>query len=464
MGNGKRRLACAAILAIAAAMGRTPLPAQEPLEPRIERLARPYLENDIVLGMTVGVLHEGRAEFFGYGALSRQDRRAPDGETIFEIGSITKVFTGLLLADAVVQGRVALDQTAGELLPAGVAMPGGPEQRIQLVHLATHTSGLPRLPENFQIADAANPYAAYSVDDLYAFLNGHTLARAPGEKSEYSNLAQGLLGHLLSLEAGSTYEELLRRRIALPLDMPSTRITLDEAQTARLAPGSQVNLQPAANWDLATLAGAGAIRSTARDMLRFAAAMIDPPEGKLGEAIELAWKVHQPPLAEEDFAMGLGWHVARDGATRWHTGQTGGYHAMLLVHRPTKASVVLLANTATMEVDRLAEDVLRMVLGAEVEPRQFEAVVAVPLEMMQKYAGRYELAPGAVFTVSVDDGKLMVGLTGQPTLEVFARAEREWFYKVVDASLTFHVNEAGKCTSLTLRQNGVAHEAKRITE
>jgi CubicO group peptidase (beta-lactamase class C family) len=212
------------------------------------------------------------------------------------------------------------------------------------------------------------------------------------------------------------------------------------------------------------LAGAGAVRSTANDMLAFVRANLDPPKGELGQAIEMAWNIHQKPIAETDFAMGLGWHVARDCQTRWHNGQTGGYHAMVLINRPLRIGVVVLANTATGEIDRLAEDLVRMLAGAKVPPRTFEKreTVEVEPEVLERYVGKYELAPGVVFTVSAEDGKLMVGLTGQPTFQVFPRSETEWFYKVVDATLTFKVNDDGQCRALILFQNGIRQTAKRV--
>jgi CubicO group peptidase (beta-lactamase class C family) len=436
--------------------------AQVPLQERIARIAQPYLDNEIIVGMTIGVLHEGQAQTFGYGRLSKDDPHVPSGDTVYEIGSISKVFTGILLADAVRQGHVKLDQAAGELLPSDVTLPTHGGRPIVLQDLATHTSGLPRLPDNLKMTNPDNPYADYTVEDLYTFLNAHKIGRAPGKKSEYSNLGQGLLGHLLARQASCTYEQLLQDRIAAPLDMTSTSITLSEQQKSQLAPPHAADGQPGTNWDLPVFAGAGAIRSTASDMLRFAEANLEPPAGILGEAIELAWTIHQQPLVPADFAMGLGWHVARDGSTRWHNGQTGGYHSMFLVNRDIKTSVVLLTNTATGEVDRLAEDIMRMIAGAQIEPRTFEKAKAVPSEVLHKYVGKYELAPGAVFTITVQDDKLMVGLTGQPTFQVFARSDTQWFYKVVSATITFEVGDDGKCNSLELFQNGARLIAKRV--
>lgn len=341
-------------------------------------------------------------------------------------------------------------------------MPTHRERPITLQDLATHVSGLPRMPENLQITNTANPHPDYTVDQLYAFLDGHKLARAPGAKKEYSNLGVGLLGHVLALDAEQTYEQLLRDRITSSLKMTDTGIVLNDDLRNRLARPHLGDGTPASNWDLPTLAGAGAIRSTVDDMLRFVQANLIPPPGEIGKALETAWQVHQQPLSKEGLAMGLGWHLARDGQTRWHNGQSGGYHAMMLVNRQLETGVVLLTNTATMEVDRLAEDIIRMCAGAPVEPRTFDKPVLVAKEIMQRYIGKYELIPSFVLTVSVEDEKLMVGATGQQTFQVFARSDTEWFYKVVQATLTFEVDEDGNCQSVELFQNGVRQKGKRI--
>jgi D-alanyl-D-alanine-carboxypeptidase/D-alanyl-D-alanine-endopeptidase len=432
----------------------------ESLRSHTDLLVQPYLDNDMIVGMTIGVLRNGKQEVFGYGRMSRDDRRVPDGDTIFEFGSATKVLTGILLADAVVQGRVKLNQPAGDLLPAGVKMPAKGDRAVTLQDLSTHVSGLPRIPDNLKIVKPDNPYADYREKDLYAFLNNHKLAQAPGTKNEYSNLGQGLLGHLLSLQAKSTYEDLIRNRIAVPLKMSSTKITIDKESQSRFAPGHTGDGKPAANWDLPVLAGAGGVRTTVNDMLLFAAANLAPPKGKLGEAIEMAWTIHQKPIKKGEGSLGLGWQLALDG-TRWHNGQTGGYHSMILINRQSRSSVILMTNTGTYEVEQLAIDIFRMIFGAKVAPRKFEKTIDVPAEALQKFVGSYELALGILFTVKAVDGKLMIGLTGQPSYQVFPRSETLWLYKVVDATITFNLDKNGKCDSLVLFQNGIKQTAKR---
>ncbi len=444
----------------------------EDLQEQVERLVQPYIKSETLVGVAIGVLKDGEHHTFGFGRTAGPGSSAPDGDTVYEIGSITKVFTGVLLADAVVRGDARLDQPATELLPEGVRLrrkrywvPWNKEAPpITLQHLSTHSSGLPRLPTNLDDGEVnpADPYAHYTAEALHRFVNEHKPARAPGTKYEYSNLAAGLLGHLLAEQSGQSYEALVKQTVLDPLGMQDSSITLSDDQRARLAKPYTDPTTPAANWHLSALAGAGALRSTASDMLRFADAQLDQPEGRLGEAINLAWKVHQEPIEGVDLSVCLGWHVAKDGATRWHNGGTGGYRSMLLVSRKLNLAVVLLTNTATGGTDPLAQDIFRMLAGEEVEPREFQKPVDVAPEVMERYVGYYRLLPGIGFDVKMDDGKLMVKLTGQEFYRVYPRSETEWFYKVVEATITFEVDDDGNCTALELFQNGARQKAKRV--
>lgn len=338
---------------------------------QIDLLALPYIEHGVVVGMTVGILTENQERIRGYGRLSARNDRVPDGRTVYEIGSLTKPITGILLGYALESGEVREAQPADRFLPSGVRMPSCGVTPITLEHLATHTSGLPRLPDNFQPEEPANPYACYTEDRLYAFLNEHGLRRPPGQQAEYSNLGTGLLGHLLARRAERDFDQLVSERIAGPLGMTNTAMALSPEMIRRLAPPHRADGSPDTGWDLALLAGAGGLRSSVRDMLRLLAAHLDPPDGKLGAAIERAWTIQPDPQEQPPFSMGLGWFLARDGQTRWHNGQTGGYRAMALVRREPPLAVVVLANSATSEVDRLAEDVFRLLDGQHVEPRLF---------------------------------------------------------------------------------------------
>ena len=173
-----------------------------------------------------------------YTALAKCDRGngdKPNGDTIYEIGSVTKAFTGTLLADMVNRGLVKLDAPLQDFMPTDVKLHLAKNQPIRLVDLASQTSGLPRLPDNMQPKDPSNPYADYTPERMFEFLGKHQLRRPPGEY-EYSNLGMGLLGHMLAKQAGQTYEQLVIERICDPLKMTDTRITLSDEQRKRLAP------------------------------------------------------------------------------------------------------------------------------------------------------------------------------------------------------------------------------------
>lgn len=320
------------------------------LEAEVARIAKPYVDGGKVVGLSIGVVRGDDSHLAGFGKVA-WTKGAPDADTVYEIGSISKVFTGILLAGMVADGEVRLDQPVAELLPEQTQVPRFGDRAITLVDLSTHTSALPRMPDNFRPKDPSNPYADYSVAQMYDFLSRCKLDRAPGTKYLYSNFGAGLLGHALARRAGKEYEALLRARITKPLGMKSTVVVLTDDLRARLAHGYNTLGLPVANWDIPTLVGAGGIRSTARDMLTWLRVNFTD-NGAFAAARKVRFE--GPP------ALGLGWHVAGDGKTRWHNGQTGGYHSFAAVNVEKKTAVVVLANTATHEVDRLGNRLMAM--------------------------------------------------------------------------------------------------------
>jgi len=374
---------------------------------------------------------------------------------------MSKVFTGILLAHAVESGRVELKQGIGTIMKELQKTNKKVGDSIRLGHLSTHTSGLPRLPSNLAPVDPTNPYADYNRKLLLEFMSSVEPERKPGAKGEYSNLAVGLLGDLLAVEAGSAYGVLLKQNLAGPLGLGDTCLKLSYDQIDRLAPPHNEGGAADKNWDFDALAGAGGIRSTTDDMLRFIEVNLHPPENMVGKAIDLAWKQHLPSK-DGAFAMGLGWHIARDGQTRWHTGQTGGYHSMILVSRELDAGVVLLCNTATGEVDALAESIIQAMAGKKVEPRTFPKGKSIPAAEVSRLAGRYQIVPQFILTIRADGEKLFVQATNQPENRVFPESATVWKLPAVKATLTFELPKKGKCTAVTLNQNGRDMRAPRI--
>ncbi|HEY0796117.1 MAG TPA: serine hydrolase domain-containing protein [Acidisarcina sp.] len=299
------------------------------------------------VGIVVAIVSAQGRRVVASGKLEKGDPRPLDGDTIFEIGSLTKVFTSLLLAAMVHHGEVSLDDPISKYLPSTVKVPHRNGRSITLIDLSTHTSGLPRLPTNMAPKDPANPYADYSVAQLYEFLSGYQLTRDIGLEYEYSNLGGGLLGHALALRAGMDYEELVKSRICTPLGMSSTAITLTPAMKARFATGHNADLTSAENWDLPTLAGAGALRSSANDILKFLSANLGQTKSPLAPAMASMLAVRRPTNIPT-MQIALGWRVTtRDGREiAWHNGLTGGYRSYMGYDGNAGVGVVVLSNAS----------------------------------------------------------------------------------------------------------------------
>ncbi|UJP05358.1 MAG: beta-lactamase family protein [Nitrosomonas sp.] len=178
-----------------------------PSDPEIRRILSERIEyHKQGTGIVIGIVEPAGRRIVAHGRFGIDDPRFVDGNTIFEIGSVTKVFTALLLADMVQHAEVALTDPIAKYLPEEVVVPQRGDKVITLVDLATHMSGLPRMPDHFAPVNPDNPYADYSVEQLYQFLSNHQLTRDIGTQWEYSNLGYGILGHILARRAGTDYE------------------------------------------------------------------------------------------------------------------------------------------------------------------------------------------------------------------------------------------------------------------
>jgi len=273
----------------------------------------------------------------------------PPERVIFEIGSITKVFTGLLLAQAVVEHVVALDDPISRYLPSA-ATPDPAVAGITLEQLATHTSGLPRLPGNLQPANRFDPFADYTVGDLYAFLRGYKPAAPPPRPADYSNLGVGLLGQILALAYHETYAQLIAEKIAQPLHLADTVARLSDEQKSRLAT-PHAGRRPVAPLHFQdSLVGADGLYSTAADLVRLAHVLMLEFDHPLREAWELA---RQP---RHDFTamngkIGLGVLIMAHGGTTvyWHGGTAAGTRTHLEWSPQDKHTLVVLMNSDSIE-------------------------------------------------------------------------------------------------------------------
>jgi len=412
-------------------------------------------------GLVLGLLEaDGSHRIFTAGR-SGNPSVALNGQTVFEIGSITKVLTTELLAEMVSRGEVALNDPVQKFLPAGVTMPTRNGRQITLQDLATVNSGLPGMPSNFKPGDMTNPYADYSVNEMYEFLSSYTLPRDIGAQYEYSNLGMGLLGHVLGLRLGKSYFDAIEERILQPLGMRETRIDLSPSLRARLAPGHNAGGSAVPNWDIPTLAGAGALRSTVDDMLRFLAANANPASTPLGRIFE---STHAPRASTGSPAMsvGLGWHLLNRpiGPIVWHNGGTGGYRAFLGFDPAKRVGVVLLTNSAIT-----ADDVGFHLIDPKFplsKPPVVRTAVPVDPATLPQYAGTYALTADFTIVVTVEQGALWLEPTGQSKFKVAASAENEFFLNEADLTILFIKDGSGTVTGLRLTQGGAVTPAKKI--
>jgi CubicO group peptidase (beta-lactamase class C family) len=436
-----------------------------PPDPEIRRILEQRVDVEKQsLGIVVGVIDTNGRRIVPYGHFGTNDARKVDGDTIFEIGSITKVFTALALADMVEKGEVSLDDPVAKYLPTNVTMPQRDGKTITLRELAVHMSGLPRLPDNLAPKNQDDPYADYTVEQLYSFLSGYKLPRDIGSVFEYSNLGFGLLGHALAARTGTDYEGLIAHRITKPLRMDSTGITLSPALEARFTPGHDQSLQSVPAWQLPTLGGAGALRSSTNDMLIFLEAAMAKRETPLKAAFALSEATRRDLGGDDAPQMGLGWMITKVGDDEmiWHNGGTGGYRSFMGFLVKAKVGVVALSNTSNeIGVDDIGRHLLDPTAKL-VEAPKVRVAVTVDPALYDLYVGRYQLAPNFILAVTREGDRLMVQATGQPQIEVFPESDREFFYKVVDAQISFETGSDGKAKRLTLHQNGADMPAERI--
>jgi CubicO group peptidase (beta-lactamase class C family) len=454
-----RLFIAAALIAISQAQSVPPSPMLSDAEIRKILVDRIDVQHQSV-GIVIGIIGPEGRRVVAYGQLERGDSRPLNGDTIFEIGSQTKVFTSLLLADMVQRGQLALDDPVAKYLPLTVKMPQRNGRSITLVDLATHTSGLPRSPGNIAPKDLHNPYADYTVEQLYQFLSTYHLTRDIGSKYEYSNLGGGLLGHVLARRAATDYEALVRSRICGPLDMKSTQITLTPELKTRLAVGHDAALNPVENWNLPTLAGAGAILSTANDLLAFLAANLGITKSPLAPAMAAMLKVRRS-TGQPESKVALGWHVFTNHGKEiiWHNGGTGGYRAWMGYDAKAGVGVVALSNTSTLGG---VDDIGRHLLDPDFPLAHPHKQVKVDSKLFNGYVGSYQLTPNFVITITRDRDQLFEQSTAQPKIEIFPESDRDYFLKVVDAQITFVTDQQGRATELILHQGGRDQHARRV--
>jgi CubicO group peptidase (beta-lactamase class C family) len=327
------------------------------MDKEVEAVVRPYIQKSNTVGLSIGILKDGQITTYNYGETVRGNNELPTPNTIFEIGSITKTFTSVLLAYYVNEGKVKLTDPIIKYLPDSVAKNPALKQ-VTLQSLSNHTSGLARVPDNldFNATDALNPYKNYNKQLLFSYLKTCKLNSQPGERYDYSNLGVGLLGTILSHVSGKTFEQMVAELICKPLNMQSTAQYVNPAKQTNVASvyNTTGNVTPV--WDFDVLAPCGALRSSVNDLMSYTKANMVPGSDRLGKAMELTHRI----TFSKDAKMGLAWHIiVVDGVEYYfHNGGTYGSSSFLAFNSQKNLALVILSNAAE-STDAVGTEILK---------------------------------------------------------------------------------------------------------
>ena len=327
------------------------------LDKEVDSASQPYISMLQTTGLSIGILVNGKTFFYGYGETAKGNGQLPNEHNIYEIGSISKTFTATLLADAVEKGKVKLDDPVSKYFPDSIPVLEYQGLPVTLKTLSNHSSGIPRMPNNFHPSDNYNPYKDYRDQDLYSFYKIFKLNRKPGAEYEYSNLAAATLGVILEKVYKKTYQDLIVEIICDPLRMNETREFIRKNDSIRFVKGYNEEGKYNSQWDFDAMAPAGSIRSTASDMLLYANAQLGKAPAALEKAIQLT---HEKTYSNGSVNTALAWHYIKPGKDEaiFHNGGTGGFRTYLAVNLEKKFAVVVLSNTA-ISVDEMGNAIMK---------------------------------------------------------------------------------------------------------
>jgi CubicO group peptidase (beta-lactamase class C family) len=416
---------------------------------------QPFLDAEIVDGVVIGLYDQGKLEIYGFG--KGPGGAPPTGKTLYEIGSVTKVYTALLLADSVQRREVTLDTAVAELLPPGVVVPSKDKQPITLKHLALHASGLPRLPPSLLQDQKPDPYSGYGEDQLYKVLIASELQDPPGTRIVYSNYGAGLLGFALGKKLGGGYTAIVKERILGPLGLTDTSFGFPAGSEARRAQGTNDDLKPMIPWTFEdALAGAGALVSDARDQLALIDAELDAAAGGKAPLRGAMRFTQEEQLESTTSNTGLGWSIDSSGRY-WHNGGTGGFHSFVGFDTKTKRGVVVLASTSTMLVDRLADNLYSVLEG---DGAKKPAVFPAP-DALVAFAGTYDFQ-GSHLKVTVDGKRLYIEGPGEPRQRLLPLSDHEFFLEEIQAPVVFNKAEGDKPAAAVFVVGGKMFVAQKL--
>ena len=406
------------------------------------------------IGIVVGLIGPQGRRVISYGHLNQGDQRLLDGNTGFEIASVTKVFTALLLADMVQKREVALADPVAKYLPAGVKLPERNGHAITLLDLATHTSALPFMPDEIP-AFGDSPSAKPSSTQIYQFLARYELTRDPGTDWDYSNIGYWLLGEALASRAGMDFESLLRARVLAPLNLKSTAITPSPEMKAKLAVGHDANLQPApyfsAGSTYALMPATGGLVSTANDLLIFLSAVMGYERSPLAPAMAAMLSTQRPKSPGQEQALGW-WIVLGEGNDQliFHDGGSFGFASSLEWDPKARIGVVVLSNQLG-DVSDIARHLLRPDIPLSKPTTTKRTEISLDATVLETYAGRYEAPGEGIFQITMEATFLTIQAPsdwGLPKMRLRPENPHDFFASELPLRVTFQTDSDGHVTGM----------------
>ncbi|MGH8187402.1 MAG: serine hydrolase [Steroidobacteraceae bacterium] len=412
----------------------------------------------------VGRIDSQGRQIVAYGESGRDSKRPLDGDSVFEIASLTKVLTALVLSDMVARKEVALIDPVTQHLPERVLNPD--VRAISLVDLATHTSGFPLRMPGVDASETRYPYDAVGRKEFYAALATFKSTNPSGSKYEYSNYGYAVLGEALAHRADMSFERLLETRVLSPLGMEDTRWKLTDSMRARAVTGHDVAHAPVEISGAGMFAGAGGVYSTVNDMLDF----IEVASGRRDSPLSSAARALLDTARPSDYPhaiQALGWRVTNLAGHRivWSNGAGQGFRTFMGFSPKNGVGVVAFANASSdVGVDDIGQHLIDERFPVNLQGPDDHKEITLAPAVLDRYVGKYRFADQSIVTI-VRDGSILVGHwpRGDPS-PLFAEAESRFFMRDVDAQITFsgHGRGNAKARSLTLHQNNRESSATRI--
>ena len=323
-----------------------------PIDSAVNSLFLKYQKEINTVGLSIGIYKNGVVNYYGYGETKLNSGKIPDKNTYFEIGSITKTYTSIACMNMLLENSETLESPIRPYLPSRIPVLTREGVEVNFKHLLTHTSGLSFMPDNRWILNTPESfYANYSRNDLFNWLMNAPLMSKPFTKFEYSNSGFGLLGTILELNYGYTYDRILKEKIFTPLNLNETKTEMGETNLNNWATGYEEGKESKYWTSLNSLNGAGVIKSTTTDMVKYGIYNINPPNSRLGQAIAATQNV---TYVGENLDGCLGWFLTRptektQNRYLWHNGGTGGFNSEIFINKSKNIVLILLYNNFTKD-------------------------------------------------------------------------------------------------------------------